>query len=153
MAEFKSWLQHVGSLLYHVGSLLYRVGSFVTQVQELWHMASAALGHMGSYFPKIKPTSLHCKAASSPLDHQEVSTLSLLKKKAVLGSLVAQWPRTCLQCRSHRRCGFDPRVGKFLWRRAWHPTPVFLPGESHGWRSLVGCSPQHCKELDTTEAT
>ena len=27
------------------------------------------------------------------------------------------------------------------WRRQWHPTPVILPGESHGWRSLVGCSP------------
>ena len=27
------------------------------------------------------------------------------------------------------------------WRRQWHPTPVFLPGKSHGWRSLVGCSP------------
>ena len=28
-----------------------------------------------------------------------------------------------------------------LWRRQWHPTPVFLPGKSHGWMSLVGCSP------------
>ena len=39
------------------------------------------------------------------------------------------------------------------WRRKWQPTPVFLPGESHGWRSLVGCSPWGCRELDTTEAT
>ena len=37
------------------------------------------------------------------------------------------------------------------WRRKWHPTPVFLPGESHGQRSLVGYSPWGCKELDTTE--
>ena len=37
------------------------------------------------------------------------------------------------------------------WRRQWHPTPVLLPGESHGWRSLVGCSPWGCEELDTTE--
>ena len=35
--------------------------------------------------------------------------------------------------------------------RQWHPTPVFLPGKSHGWKSLVGCSPQGCKESDTTE--
>ena len=28
-----------------------------------------------------------------------------------------------------------------FWRRPWHPTPVLLPGKSHGWRSLVGCSP------------
>ena len=30
------------------------------------------------------------------------------------------------------------------WRKQWHPTPVLLPGESHGWRSLVGCSPWGC---------
>ena len=36
-------------------------------------------------------------------------------------------------------------------RRQWHPTPVLLPGKSHGWRSLVGCSPWGCQESDTTE--
>ena len=36
-------------------------------------------------------------------------------------------------------------------RRRWHPTPVLLPGESHGRRSLVGCSPWGCEESDTTE--
>ena len=36
-------------------------------------------------------------------------------------------------------------------RRRWHPIPVLLPGKSHGWRSLVGCSPGGCEELDTTE--
>ena len=39
----------------------------------------------------------------------------------------------------------------FNQRRQWHPTPVFLPGESHGWRSLVGCSPWGHEESDTTE--
>ena len=38
-----------------------------------------------------------------------------------------------------------------LWRRRWHPTPVLLPGKSHGRRSLVGCSPWGRKESDTTE--
>ena len=37
------------------------------------------------------------------------------------------------------------------WRRRWHPTPVLLPGKSHGWRSLVGCSPWGRQESDTTE--
>ena len=37
------------------------------------------------------------------------------------------------------------------WRRQWHPTPVLLPGKSHGWRSLVGCSPWGHEESDTTE--
>ena len=39
----------------------------------------------------------------------------------------------------------------FIWRRQWHPTPVLLPGKSHGRRSLVGCSPWGGKESDTTE--
>ena len=46
---------------------------------------------------------------------------------------------------------FDSWVGKTPWRRKWQPTPLFLPGESHGLRSLVGCSPRGHKELDTTE--
>ena len=45
------------------------------------------------------------------------------------------------QCRRYKRCQFDPWVGKIPWRRKWQPTPVFLPGESHGQRSLVGYSP------------
>ena len=39
------------------------------------------------------------------------------------------------------------------WRRKWQPTPVFLPGESQGRGSLVGCRLWGCTELDTTEAT
>ena len=37
------------------------------------------------------------------------------------------------------------------WRRQWQPTPVLLPGKSHGQRSLVGCSPWGLEESDTTE--
>ena len=40
-----------------------------------------------------------------------------------------------------------------LWRRKWQPTPVFLPGDSHGQRSLAGYSPWGLKEADMTEAT
>ena len=47
--------------------------------------------------------------------------------------------------------GSIPGSGKIPWRRKWQPTPVFLPGESHGWRSLIGYSPWGCKELDMTE--
>ena len=46
---------------------------------------------------------------------------------------------------------FNPWVGKIPWKREWQPTPVFLPGKSHGQRSLVSYSPWGCKELDTTE--
>ena len=47
--------------------------------------------------------------------------------------------------------GSIPGLGRFPWRRKWQPTPVFLPGESHGQRSLVGYSPRGHKESDTTE--
>ena len=57
------------------------------------------------------------------------------------------------QCRRHRRGGFHPRIGKFPWRREWQPTPVFLPGKSHGQRSLAGYNPWGRKELDMTELT
>ena len=57
---------------------------------------------------------------------------------------------TC-QCRRCNRLGFDPWVGKIPWRSAWQTTPVFMPGESHGQRSLVGSSPWGPKESDMTE--
>ena len=44
------------------------------------------------------------------------------------------------QCKEIRRCRFDPGVGKTPWRRAQDPTPVFLPGESHGQRILADYS-------------
>ena len=56
---------------------------------------------------------------------------------------------TC-QSRRHTRCGFSPWIGKIPWRRAWQSTPVFMPGESQGQRSL---SPWGSKESDMTEAT
>ena len=57
-----------------------------------------------------------------------------------------QWRR----CKRHR---FNRWVQKSPWRRAWQPTPVFLPGESHGQRSLVSYSPLGHEESDVTEAT
>ena len=63
-------------------------------------------------------------------------------------TLVAQMVKNLPAC---GRPGFDPWVGKIPWRRKWQPTPVFLPGESHGRRSLVGYSPWGHKESDTTE--
>ena len=59
----------------------------------------------------------------------------------------------------HHSCGIDLSTIFYLLNKnlynvcqmQWHPTPVLLPGKSHGQRSLVGCSPWGCEELDTTE--
>ena len=59
-------------------------------------------------------------------------------KHLLWASQGARWQRICLQW---GKPGFDSWVGKIPRRRAWQPTPVSLPGESHGQRSLVGYSP------------
>ena len=54
----------------------------------------------------------------------------------------------CKEIEENYRLGKDRDL---FQRRQWHPTPVLLPGKFHRWRSLVGCSPWGCKELETTE--
>ena len=65
-----------------------------------------------------------------------------------ISSEVRREARPSLQC---RRPGYDSWVGEIPWRRKCQPSPVFLPGESHGQRSLAGYSPWGHKELGTTE--
>ena len=66
--------------------------------------------------------------------------------------IIAIWwlrqSRISLQC---RRSKFDPWVGKIPWRKQRQPTPIFLPGEFHGQKSLADYSPWGCKESDMTE--
>ena len=69
--------------------------------------------------------------------------------RASQGALVKNLPANA----GDMRCGFNPWSRKISWRRAWQPTPVFLPGESHGQRSLEGYSPRGHTESHTTEAT
>ena len=54
---------------------------------------------------------------------------------------------------SHSLAGILGSSPEGEWRRQWHPTPVLLPGESHGRRSLVGCRLWGRTESDMTEAT
>ena len=55
--------------------------------------------------------------------------------------VIAFLPRPTCQCKRCKRHGFSPWVRKIPWKRARQPTPVFLPGESHGQRILVGYGP------------
>ena len=57
----------------------------------------------------------------------------------------------CGKNKRRKKSRFDLWVQKISWRRKWQPTPVFLPGESHGRRSMVGYSPWGRKKSDTTE--
>ena len=78
-----------------------------------------------------------------PLSHSlETYVPSLRTQSGLLRWLSGKEP-TC-QC---RRCGFDPWIGKVPWKRKLQPTPVFLPGKSHGQRGLVGYSPWGHKKI------
>ena len=78
---------------------------------------------------------------------------------AVLGCDGPQWSLSdgasdkelICQCRRCKRPGFDPWARKIPWSRKWQPTPVFLPGKSHGQRSLEGYGPRGRKESGMTE--
>ena len=63
----------------------------------------------------------------------------------ILASQVAQHQESACQR------GFDPWIGKILWRRKWQPAPILLPGKSHGRRSLAGYTPRVLKESAMTE--
>ena len=101
--------------------------------------------------PRIEPGPSAVEASS--LNHQ--TTKGFPQLLTIYPLLVFQglpwWLRQERICLKYERPRFYPWIRKILWRREWQPTPVFLPGESHGQRSLSGYSPWGCKESDTTE--
>ena len=86
-----------------------------------------------------------CSCSSRVTRDYEIQELSFLKgfPGGASGKEYTHRRRRC------QRCRFNPWVGKISWRRKWQPAPIFLPGESHGQRSLVGYSPWGRKKLDT----
>ena len=85
------------------------------------------------------------------LFHQFFFNYSVLKWKKWASQVVLVVKN--LPMRGHKRCGFDPWIGKIPWRRAWQPIPIFLPGECHKQRSLVGYGLQGYKESNMTDTT
>ena len=76
----------------------------------------------------------------------EIEILEYIKYKQFINEELVTFPggtigkEPACHCRRCKRCRFDPWVRKIPWRRAWQPTPVFLPGESHGqgaWRATA----------------
>ena len=101
--------------------------------------------HRPDTLPSQPPTVPHHSLASARGQGPEARLwgdsqqfyLPFLPSQGLLGGAGSKEP--ACQCRRRcKRCGFDPWVGKIPWRRAWQPTPVFLPGESYGQRSLGG---------------
>ena len=115
----------------HASILAWRV-PWTEEPGKLWSTGSQRVGH------KWETNTLHLLWNSV---YYRASQVALVVKSATANA------------GDTKRLGFDPWVGKIPWQREWHPTPVFLPGESHGQRSLVNYGPWGHKESDTTEAT
>ena len=97
------------------------------------------------------PQLFHLHVCNSILNNLKVALCPCITRKGFPGSSSGKEP--ACQCRRLERRGFNPWVRKIPWRRKWQPAPVFLPGKSHGQRSLAGYSTWGCKESDTTEHT
>ena len=79
---------------------------------------------------------------------EPIKSMMLQQYKSDWDALKGQFDKKLKRTRIH----MTQLISSTCWRRRqWHPTPVLLPGKSHGWRSLVGCSPWGREESDTTE--
>ena len=97
-------------------------------------------------------SALQCHSISEVKNQLCTSNMNYFKELRGFSGGVSGKERAC-QCRRHKRRWFNLWFGKIPLRSAWQPTPVFLPGESHGQRKLVGYILQGHEEWDTTEAT
>ena len=122
----------------------------------LWTVAHQALLSMG--FSKQEYWSgLPCPPLGD-FHNPEMEPVSLASPALVCRFFTARTSQVVLAVKNSRakagdRCGFGPWIWKIPWRRKWQPTGVFLPGESHGQRSLAGYSPWVTRSQDTTEVT
>ena len=90
-------------------------------------------GHINS----LESSSIICNLNKIIIKHQTLRSINQ-----------SNWP---ILFKSVKVLKVKERLRYYHWRSQWHPTPVLLPGKSHGRRSLVGCSPWGCEESDMTE--
>ena len=85
----------------------------------------------------------------SPWGRKESDTVEQLSHSHIPGGTSSK--ESICQCRRHKKLELDSWVRNIPWERERQPTPIYLPGKSHGQRSLVGYSLWACKELDMTK--
>ena len=117
-------------------------------------VATAQNSYELSPTPEAMNTNPHTKGLSEGKEDLPSSENGIyLSPICLWASQVAEWYRISQPMQDTQETQAPSLGGKVPWRRALQPTPVSLPGKSHGQRSLAGCSPQGCKESDTTEHT
>ena len=112
-------------------------------------MKSHVLAFTVALFPAIKMFFLPCHVGTFIW----LTTVADPELPFSAGFLVVLVVKNLLASAGDTRDMVDPWVWKIPWKRKWQPTLIFLPGESHGQRNLVGYSPQGLKESDRTDGT
>ena len=137
-------LPHCRWILYH----LSHQGS--PRILE-WEALSLLQGNFPTQ--ELNQGLLHCKQIHYPLSYQKSSYMYACMYVYIMKVFTAgsSGKESACQYRRFKRLRINPWVRKIPWRRAWQPTPVFLPGESHGQRNLMGYSPWSHRESDMTE--
>ena len=133
----------------------FKMVSLDLQEKELEGFRRSQCLELASLRTSLHPHSSGQSCLSPHSDSRRRGTTStFLKGKAEKGAsqvvLVVKNPSA--NAGDIRKNRFKLWVGKIPWSKAWQSSPIFLPGESHGWRSLVGYGPWGCKGVDTTEA-
>ena len=106
--------------------------------------------------PEHPPSSLQASSGKIGTATHLRELSGFMEIKYVKGPRLPRWlsgKESACQCRRRRSLGFNPWVGRSLWKRKWQPTPVFLPGEYGGQRSLAGCSPLGSQRMGQDLAT
>ena len=140
---------HSNKVTYYQCDLFFIFNISIVNLQcyvNFWFIASDPILHIYIYVSVCIYILFHIFFHYSLLKDIQYSSLSdllhLVKSSSMIifrsihvaASLVAQMVQHLLQCRRPR---FNTWVGEISWRRKWQPAPIFLPGKSHGWRSLV----------------
>ena len=129
-------------------------GPFVAGLQRL-HLNTALLISLRTQqnTKRLYGTKRNCTYAQlgQILDKRHKETKKPNSHSEAPGAKAEGWEHSRVPCNPPHTTPSKAWVRKTPWRREWPPTPVFLPGEFRGWRSLVGYSPWGHKELDTTE--
>ena len=134
---FSSLLSHfllcVLYLLFVLSFFLDCLSTEILQISYYYSVLNEVSSSQTNCFQEVGVGSENSRTPSQANRHLPLGTGSCGASQVVL--MVKNPPANAGR---HKRRGFDPWVGRILWRRAWQPTPLFLPGESHEQRSLMG---------------
>ena len=140
ITNYQVLIKNIFNLLTHSWPIFLGVG-FLNFFSWAWSLAIAFSAYVMS--PLINSTQYH---------HFRHWSENASKNRLGFPGVSSSKDPAC-QCWRHKRHWFHPWVMKIPWRRAWQPSPIFLPGEFHGQRSLAGYSPWGHKDSDVTKVT